>query len=358
MQSYLNFVILPIVILMVSCSEPPSRQPVDVSQVVLEDIRIERFDREFGRLGADSLSENPVANAAALHRQWKTGYGNFYADFIEGMLRIGSAEDDPAIPDLLAGIAANPDFDHLRKSVDEVYPDLEQQEAQLTDAFKRIRYYLPEAVLPPHFIAFFSGFAVQIPIGEDYIGIGLDLFLGADSEFYPELIGTFPQYISGRFTPAHLTPRVIEAYIYDSLLEKPTQNASFLDHLIYHGKAFYLMDLALPYVTDSIKIGYTNKQLAWAKHFQTQIWDWMVSEELLYQTDFPHFNQHFSEAPFTVGLGEKNESAPKLGIYIGWQLIRQYMERHPETEVQDLLQMTDAQYILSESRYKGRFRSR
>jgi len=331
---------------------------VDVSQVILEDMRIERFDREFGRLGVDSSSGKPVANAAALHLQWKGQYGNFYRDFIEGILRIGSAEDDLAIPDLLAGIGSNPDFDHLRKRIDEVYPDLEQQEAQLTNAFKRIRYFFPDAAFPTRFIAFFSGFAVQIPIGEDYIGIGLDLFLGADSEFYPELIGTFPQYISRRFTPAHLVPRVIETYIYDSLLEKPAQNASFLDYMIYHGKALYMMDLALPSVTDSIKIGYTDKQLAWAKHFQSQVWDWMVDDELLYETDYSQFSLHFSEAPFTVGLGEKNESAPKLGIYMGWQLVKQYMQRHPETEVQELLQMTDAQYILSESRYKGRFRSR
>lgn len=357
MQSYLNFVILPIVILMVSCSEPPSRQPVDVSQVPLENIVIERFDREFGRLVPDSSSGDPVQHTALLHRQWKLDYGQFYKDFVEGILRIGAVEDDLAIPEILTGIGAKPEFDSLRKSIEEVYPDLGAQEAQLTEAFKRIRYYLPDAPIPARFIAFFSGFAVQIPMGEEYIGIGLDMFLGADSEFYPDLIGTFPRYISRRFTPEHLVPRVLESYIFESLLEGPKQNATFLDHMLHQGKVLYLMDLTLPLVNDSIKIGYTDKQIAWAYHFQEQVWDWMISEELLYQTDFSLINRHFSEGPFTIGLGEKNESAPKLGVFMGWQLVRQYMERYPETSISELLQMNDGQKMLQESGYQGKYRS-
>ncbi len=342
MQSYRNFLIVPIVFLIVSCTQTTSRMPVDVSQVALDDIHIERFDRAFGSLTTDSLTDP----ATVLHQQWKTTYGRFYKDFIERMLRIGSIDDDRATPLLLAGIAGKPDFDSLKRSVEEVFPDLADQEAQLTDAFRHIRYYLPEAPVPSRFVAFFSGFAVQIPVGEDYIGIGLDLFLGADSKFYPGLTGTFPRYISRRFTPDHLVPRVMESYIYEEILGEPGQNATFLDQMLYHGKAMYLMDMALPLVADSLKIGYTDKQLAWATHFQDQVWEWMVSGELLYQTDHSKINRYFSEAPFTTGLGEKNESAPKLGIFMGWQLVRRYMERFPETSIPQLMEMTDGYQIL------------
>jgi hypothetical protein len=33
--------------------------------------------------------------------------------------------------------------------------------------------------------AYFSGFKAQTTVGDGYFGIGLDLFLGANSRFYP-----------------------------------------------------------------------------------------------------------------------------------------------------------------------------
>lgn len=359
MQSYLNFVIIPIVFLMFSCSQAPSKQIVDVSGVQIEQIQIERFDREFDRLPAESgegkIENGPTLHLTdSLHQGWKSEYGSFYQDFIERMLGIGAVTDDRAVTEALAVLAQNSWVDSLGKSVEAVFPNLDAQEAQLNSAFQHIRYYLPEAPLPTRFIAFYSGFSFQIPVGKDYIGIGLDLFLGADSEYYPALIDRFPRYISRRFTPQHLIPRVMESYVYEYLLAEPEVNASFLDHMIYHGKALYLLDLVLPDVADSLKIGYTDKQLAWAQHFQEQVWEWMTTEELLYQTDLAQFNRHFSEAPFTLGLGEKNESAPKLGIYMGWQLIRRYMAQHPETDIAELLHQTDGQSILYESGFQGK----
>ena len=62
--------------------------------------------------------------------------------------------------------------------------------------------------------------------------------------------------------------------------------------------------------------------------------------------------KYLTDAPFTPGLGDHNESAPKLGIWIGWQIVKKYMDKNPDVTLQQLMKETDAQKILHASRYK------
>ena len=64
--------------------------------------------------------------------------------------------------------------------------------------------------------------------------------------------------------------------------------------------------------------------------------------------------KYIAEAPFTPGIGEKSDSAPKLGIWTGWQIVKKYMDKNPELTLQQLMHENDAQKILNESKYKPR----
>ena len=46
------------------------------------------------------------------------------------------------------------------------------------------------------------------------------------------------------------------------------------------------------------------------------------------------------------------EAPGRTGDYIGWQIIRAYMKRYPETTLSDLIKMNDSQTILEKSKYK------
>src|SRR5690606_7722974 len=129
-------------------------------------------------------------------------------------------------------------------------------------------------------------------------------------------------------------------------------DVNLLQHMIYHGKVLYTMDQVLPAVPDSLKIGYTAQQQEWANYFEPDIWAWFLQENLLYEADYNRIQKYLGEAPFTPELGERNESAPKLGAFIGWKIVRAYMARNKEKPLLDLL-ATDAQEILDESRYRG-----
>jgi len=341
-QIYLIFLIS---VLLTACTR---NKKVDVSNIPI-DVTIERFDRDF-----DAMRTKPMAPQADF---LKKKYGAFYHDFID-LVAPGSNINDTAYFSTLRSIF-NREMYHrhpyldLKHDVDSVYPGkMEKQNEELTDAFKRIKYYYPKAILPTKVYAYFSGFQAQTSIGNDYIAIGLDLFLGADSKFYPAQTDVFPRYISRRFNPANIAPRVAESIIRENLFPESDNDKSLLARMVYNGKIMYFMDHVLPDVPDSVKIGFTGKQLKWCNDFKADIWGYFLEENLLYETDYQKIQTYLNEAPFTPGIGEKNESAPKLGIWTGWQIVKQYMDNHPDITIQQLMADDDAQKILNGSKYR------
>nr|WP_090624851.1 gliding motility lipoprotein GldB [Parapedobacter indicus] len=330
-----------LIIMLFSCS---GETRVDVSHIDV-DIKIERFDRALDSLQPD--------NVLAKNREWLQRYGYFYADYMQYMLEAGNPLDSIRLAPVLTAVIETDDFNALKASVFEVYPDMAAQEAGLTDAFKYFKYYFPDIPIP-RFIAFFSGFAVQSPVGEDYLGIGLDMFLGADSKFYPALRESIPNYLSRRFTPENIVPRTVESYIREELYPQNDLDVTLLQHMVYQGKVLYVMDRVMPDVADTLKIGYTTQQWEWAQRYERDIWAWFLQENLLYEADYNRVQKYLSEAPFTPELGEHNESAPKLGVFIGWRLVQAYMERYPETTLPELLGISEAQVILDGSKYRGK----
>lgn len=321
-----------------SCTH--STEP-DLSGINLT-ITIDRFDQSMRPLKPENIGQ--------LVPQLEKQYGWFYADYMEGMLGVGSTADTGYYRNLKT-VLQNTEYQALAKAVANTYPDLKQQEAELTDAFKRVSYYFPKQKIPK-LISFLSGFSVQTPIGNEYIGIGLDMFLGEKSPFYPALVQSIPRYISRRFNPENIAPRVLETFLREDLYPEPNSSQSLLDKMVYNGKIMYLMQKVLPQAPDSLLIGYTEAQSQWCEEYEADIWAYFLEENLLFESDYLKIQKYLTDAPFTPGLGENNESAPKLGVWVGWQIVKKYMDKHPELSPKDLLNKAEAQDILKASGYK------
>ncbi|MEJ7778282.1 MAG: gliding motility lipoprotein GldB [Daejeonella sp.] len=335
-QIYLFFFICFVA---VSCN---NKKGPDVSHIKLT-ISIERFDKEL-----DSLKPSNLASKTS---QLRKEYTWFYDDYMEQMIKAGPASD-PAYLNNLAAILQNEDYLELKSSVEKSFPDMKTQQNELTEAFKYIRYYYPKQKLP-RLITFISGFEYQTPVGNDYIGIGLDMFLGSNGDrFYPALRQSIPQYIARRFTPENIAPRVVEAFIREDMFGEEDRDRNLLAKMIYNGKILYLMDSFMPGLADSLKIGYSTQQLEWCRENEGGIWAYFLQNELLFNSDYMQIQKYLAEAPFTPGLGENSESAPKLGVWTGWQVVRKYMEKNPDITLQQLMLEKDPQKILTGSRYK------
>lgn len=331
-QIYLIFLFA---ITFISCKQ--SNKP-DVSSIQVN-IKIERFDKE--------LFAGKNKNIIDIDKQLDSKYGLFYDDFIHRIL-----DSKYSNTESLANLYKDQAYTDLSKEVDSVFPNLKVQEEGLNETFKYIKYYYPKAKIPK-FISFASGFAYQMPVGDNYLGIGLDMFLGKDSKFYRAIVQSVPLYLSRRFAPEYIVPRVAETYAHEELFAEPDDNRTLLSKMIFQGKVLYFLDQVLPEnSSDSIKIGYTQQQLDWVQNFEGDIWAYFLENNYLYETDYQKIQVFLSEGPFTPGLGENRDSAPKLGVWMGWQIVKKYMKAHPDVTLQQLMADNDAQKILNQSKYK------
>ncbi|WP_435049104.1 hypothetical protein [Formosa sp. S-31] len=125
--------------------------------------------------------------------------------------------------------------------------------------------------------------------------------------------------------------------------------------MVSAGKRLYFKDLMIPFKTDAEKINYTEVQLQWAQNNEAQIWEYFVERELLYSSDSKLPGRFINPAPFSkFYLAEiDNESPGRIGQYIGWQIVRAYMDHNPDISFKEMLNMS-AEDIFNHSKFKPR----
>jgi len=112
------------------------------------------------------------------------------------------------------------------------------------------------------------------------------------------------------------------------------------------------LDHFLPYEPDSIRLGFTEAQTEWCRGNEFPMWAFFLEEELFYSDEYQKFKTLVADSPFAAGMPP--EAPGKAGNWLGWQIINAYMQRYPETTLQDLVNLRDSQEIFSKSRYKPR----
>jgi hypothetical protein len=145
-----------------------------------------------------------------------------------------------------------------------------------------------------------------------------------------------------------LATEYAKKYIYQQ------SSKTFLDELIYFGKQLYFKDVVIPFKTEGERIGYTKEQLDWAIANESYIWRYFVERELLFSTDAKLASRFITPAPFSKFYLEDidTESPGRLGQYIGWQIVRAYMQQN-EVSLKDML-IKSPEEIFNNSKFKPR----
>jgi hypothetical protein len=184
------------------------------------------------------------------------------------------------------------------------------------------------------------------------LGVGLQLHLGAESPIYAGEEGRrlYPAYLSRRFEPATIAVNCMRNVVDDIFPGRP-DDRTLLDQMVDKGKRMHLLDLLMPDTPDTLKTGYTRRQLEGAYGNEGLIWNHFVANNLLFESDMQRIRPFLSEGPMTPELGEG--SPGYIALFTGRQIIRAYVDRHPETGLRQLLDMS-ARDILEGARYKPR----
>jgi len=243
---------------------------------------------------------------------------------------------------------SNPLLQELHREVDKKYP---ANNTVLQDDFaalvQHIKYYYPQASTPKVVTVISEMDYESRAIYVDTLAlVSLDLYLGKEHRFYVD----FPKYQREQFEPSQIMPDMVSAFAYGKI--KPPTDHTLLAQMIYYGKELYMKDLLIPAVPDYNKIGYTKEKLDWTLANESEIWRFFVEDKLFYSTDAKLPTRFINPAPFSkFYLGFDNESPGRIGQWLGWQIVRAYMDNNKNVTLQQLLG-TDAKTIFDNSKYK------
>ncbi len=323
-------------LIITSCKTDRTRP--DVSHIDLT-VPIERFEVDLFSLDTTNLGSE-LSNL-------REKYPDFFELYVEKVMRFAPAHDAKAYEKQMRLFLTNKDMRFLYDTTMQCFPKLTQYEQELEEAFKYFQYYFPDKKAPK-VVSHISAFGpAAVTYDESLLGINLDLHLGSDFQLYP--VDVFPKYMRARLKPEYLSSNAIQALL-KAHFEKTGKEKRLIDQMIYEGKILYLTDLLLPDVPPTIKMGYTPDELAWCEASENGIWSHLVEQKLLYSTKQKEIYPYVNEAPTTVGMPD--EAPGRIPLWVGWKIVRQFMDNNPDISPAQLMELTDGQEILKKSRYK------
>lgn len=312
------FILLSVFVILSSCNDS-DKVAKEIAAVPM-DLKIARFDREFASSGEEGLP--------GLRKMYP------YLFPAPDSVWIAKMNDSLQI--------------ELFQEVGNAFRSFEDEEEGLVQLFKHIKYYFPEYTVPKVItVTNDVDYNNRIILTDSLLFISLDNYLGPEHKYY----GGFQRYIAHTLDRNYLVSDVASSFA-KQVVPRPRER-TFLARMIYFGKELYLKDVLMPKVDDRKKIGYSQEDLDWAFANEEPMWRNFIENEYLYSTD-NKLNQRFLEpAPFSkFGLELDNESPGKLGRFVGWRIVRAFMENN-DVDVKQLMTMP-AEEIFKKSNYKPR----
>lgn len=325
------FLISILIISLTSCNFHKNRfQDVDVTDIVIEKIKIKRYEKALFEIDPDNF----ISELKNISQEYIFFLGSDL-DNSQNLIQIRNYISDPKLIDL------------YKKTIQK-YPSLNNLEEELTSVFRYYKYYFPEKPIP-NFYSYISGLQYEYPVqrADTVFIISLDVYLGTDFQPYKQI--GLPKYKINQMQSAYIVNDCVKIIAKTEFITK-NNSRTLLDEMIKSGKTLYLQDALQPTTPDSIKIAYPQKKLDWCYENEGYLWAFVIKNNLLYSADFKKTNKFIQDGPFTSGFS--NDSPARIGSWIGWQIIRSFMENNPEISLKEMLEINNSQTILSKSKYK------
>ncbi len=239
----------------------------------------------------------------------------------------------------------NPLWRELHQEVEKKHANFDPVTKDFTTLFQHIQYYFPKTKKPKIVTVIAEmDYNNKAIYADSLVVICLELYLGKEHKFYQ-----FPNYIKQNFETNQIMPDIVSSFASKKIA--PPSDKYLLSQMIYYGKELYLKDILLPTYSDANKIGYTPEQLDWAQKNESYMWRYFIERELLYDDDSRLNTRFINPAPFSKFYLEiDNDSPGRIGTWIGWQIVRSYMQNN-EISLEQLLK-ADAKEIFERSKYK------
>lgn len=310
----------------------------DVSNINVQ-LTVHRFDKDLFSLDTNNIS-------SSLTQLQKT-YPYFLNDFLYNILA-SPPNPDSAMRKIKMFLH---DYRPVYDSAQVKFSSFDKTEKDIEHGLQFVKYYFPDYKIPTQVITFvgpIEGYANVLTLSG--FAVGLQLYLGKDfpvyhSEYISEV---YPEYQSRRFEPQYIPVNCMKNII-DDIYPDASSDLPLVYQMIEAGKRLYMLDQFLPETADTLKTGYTQKQLDGCYDNEAFIWNFFIENNFLYSTDPNVIRDYMNDGPKTETLGEASPGF--IGQFVGWQIVKKWMSLDDKKTLQQLLK-TPAKQIFEEAKYK------
>ncbi len=323
-----------------SCTEEKKIPSVDHINIKIEVVRFEKL--------LFNLDTNAIDSAL---NQLYSQYPDFYELYFKNVLPL--AQDSSKIGAAVKGFITDQRIKKLYDTTQIVTKNWQKTEKEMETAFKYVKLYVPN-FQPPKVYTFLSEYSMQRFLfndnNNDAIGLGLDLFLGNQYP-YKNIDPTNPNfsaYLTRTFNTEHIVSKSLDLII-DNMMPN-SSGSKLIDIMVHNGKKLFLKQKFLPTTNDTIIFEYSPKQLDWVKNNELEIWAFFADQNLVFESNPTKIAKYVNDSPNAPGM--PSEAPGKTANYIGLKIIEAYIKKFPNTTIDQILSMKDAQKIYELSNYK------
>ena len=317
-----QIVLLALTLLVAACSHQKSSNSIHFQR-----FEQELFETPFGQLQQHLVEVQPQYNTPLLNLQ----------------------PQNPQFMEMLAGFVADPVVKDVYEITQKAFPSMEPYEAALAEPIAKMEQLIPGTSYK-HFYTMVScqfDYSHRVFCDDESVVVSIDQYALSEMESY-SYFGS-PLYLAALSQPQYLVCDILAAMARQRVAFTENEDVTLLDHIIAEGKVMYLLEQLLPKEADTLRLRYTEEQLRWMKSNEAQVWSYFIKNKLLYETDYMRYHNFIDEAPKTNAF---RDSAPRTTVYIGWQIVRQYMKKNKQVSLAELFDNANAQEILSQSGYR------
>lgn len=299
----------------------------------------------------EDLKTLPESDSVAIEKLVRV-YSEFWCDYAEAILPLGHCNDTASVAKL-RGFLNHKDMSELSAAIDTTSGSAEhllKVSGELEDAFKRFHALMPGEPIPD-IIWMNSGFNVAIYPKEHYVGVGLDSFIGHDHELLGYLPpDRFPQYRRLRMHPDLMAVNAFRGWLLVNFSSRGYTGNMLIEDILYWGKILWLTDKCMATEHKHLLMDWTPEEWAWAEANEDKIWIELQPQDVLFETNRTIYNRWLNEGPFTRAGKIPQESPDRLGAWMGWRIIEDYMDRNDDIELEKLIEDLDYNPMLKSYR--------
>ncbi|MEG1580864.1 MAG: gliding motility lipoprotein GldB [Bacteroidaceae bacterium] len=286
-----------------------------------------------------------TGNFSFLQRM-KTEYPIETKILIENVLHLGGV-NDVAVSQKMRAYYSDPTLSKLMKDVSAKFKDLSKYEKQLSEAFSTLRKACPK-VRKPRVYSFVSALNQSIVVSDTLVGISLDKYLGDDYSLYKKY---YLDYQRQTMKPSRIVPDFLYFYLGSEYPDPQKEKRTLLYEMIKAGKINWVISK----ITDTSinkTLGLTDKSEQWWQENGKAVWQGLNKNngKLLNTTDSATIHSAMLVVPNAAP--EIKNKFEGCGVIIGTYIIKEYMSRHSNFTICNLLHTNDYSRLLKESGYE------